>query len=96
MEYPQQTGAGALYLRILIMMAIRILFISSGIVKRPLDLDFIMFFSNIKDPRIFGSPENIQKALLEKMPDGASHPFLFKGDGNLGFKDVSENGEPVK
>jgi enediyne biosynthesis protein E4 len=66
------------------------LFISSGIVKRPLDLDFIMFFSNIKDPRIFGSPENFQKALLEKMPDGASHPFFFKGDGNLGFKDVSE------
>ena len=25
------------------------------------------------------------------MPDGASHPFLFKGDGNLNFKDVSEN-----
>src|SRR6185503_1472655 len=66
------------------------LFISSGIVKRPLDLDFIMFFSNIKDPRVFGSPDNYQKALLEKMPDGASHPFLFKGDGNSGFNDVSE------
>jgi hypothetical protein len=66
------------------------LFISSGIVKRPLDLDFIMFFSNIKDPRVFGSLDNYQKALLEKMPDGASHPFLFKGDGISGFKDVSE------
>ena len=28
---------------------------------------------------------------MEKMPDGASHPFLFKGDGKLHFKDVSED-----
>ena len=27
---------------------------------------------------------------LEKMPDGSSHPFLFKGDGRLSFKDVSK------
>jgi hypothetical protein len=66
------------------------LFISSGIVRRPLDLDFIMFFSNIKNPQAFGSPANFQKALLDKMPDGASHPFLFKGNRNSGFKDVSE------
>src|SRR5438270_13486970 len=25
------------------------------------------------------------------MPDGALHPFVFKGDGNLNFKDVSES-----
>ncbi len=66
------------------------LFISSGIVKRPLDLDFILFFSNIKDPRVFGSPENLQKELLEKMPDGASHPFFFKSNGNSGFNDISD------
>jgi len=45
------------------------LFISSGIVKRPLDLDFILFGG--------------------EMPDGASHPHLFRGDGKLGFADVS-------
>ena len=28
---------------------------------------------------------------LDKMPDGASHPFLFKGDGNDSFKDVSDD-----
>jgi len=66
------------------------LFISSGIVKRPLDLDFIMFFSGIKNPAAYGSPEEFKKMLLDKMPDGASHPFLFKGDENSGFKDVSE------
>lgn len=67
------------------------LFISSGIVKRPLDLDFIMFFSNLKDPRSFGSAANYQKAMLDRMPEGSSHPFLFKGDGNLNFKDLSED-----
>src|SRR5260370_39195999 len=66
------------------------LFISNGIVKRPLDLDFINFFSSIKNPRDYGSPEELKKTLLDKMPDGASHPFLYKGDGNSSFKDVSE------
>ena len=65
------------------------LFISSGIVKRPLDLDFINFFSNIKDPRIYGSPEKLKNTLLDKMPDGVSHPYLFKGDGSLHFFDSS-------
>jgi enediyne biosynthesis protein E4 len=67
------------------------LFISSGIVKRPLDLDFIMFYSGIKNPQEFGSPEKFQKALLGKMPDGSSHPYLFKGDGQMGFKDLSKD-----
>ena len=65
------------------------LFISCGIVKRPLDLDFIMFFSNIKNPVSFGSPADLQKTLLDKMPDGASHPCIFQGDGYLNFKDKS-------
>ncbi len=65
------------------------LFISSGIVKRPLDLDFINFFSSISNPAEYGSPEEFKKMLLDKMPDGASHPFVFKGDGKLNFDDVS-------
>ncbi|MDP9042665.1 MAG: VCBS repeat-containing protein, partial [Bacteroidota bacterium] len=67
------------------------LFISSGIFKRPLDLDFIMFSSNIRDPRAFGSPDDFQRALIDKMPDGASHPFIFKGDGKMDFRDMSED-----
>jgi len=67
------------------------LFISSGIVKRQLDLDFVMFFSNLKDPRMYGSPEEFQKAMLEKMPDGSSHPFVFKGNGRLNFRDMSSD-----
>lgn len=66
------------------------LVISSGIVKRPLDLDFIMFFSGIRNPAGYGSPEQFEKTLLDKMPDGASHPYLFRGDGQLHFSDRSE------
>ena len=65
------------------------LLITSGIVKRPLDLDFINFFSNIKDPRAYGLPDELKQTLLSKMPDGASHPYLFKGDGALHFFDSS-------
>ncbi len=65
------------------------LFISSGIVKRPLDLDFIMFMSNT-NPRDINSNEKYAE-LIQKMPDGASHPYLYKGDGNDHFSDVSES-----
>ena len=65
------------------------LFVSSGIVKRPLDLDFVNFFANVRNPAAFGSPEEFQKAMLEKMPDGFSHPYVFSGDGHLHFKDRS-------
>ncbi len=67
------------------------LFISSGIVKRPLDLDFILFFSNLKNPETYGSPEDFQNAMLSRMPDGSSHPYFFKGDGHTNFKDMSED-----
>ena len=65
------------------------LFISSGIERRPLDLDFIQFFSNIRDPRQYGSPEQLEKTLLDKMPRGYGHPYLFQGDGHMHFTDVS-------
>ena len=65
------------------------LFISSGIAKRPLDLDFINFFSSIRDPAALGSPEELQKTLLNKMPEGASHPFFFRGNGESMFADSS-------
>lgn len=66
------------------------LFISSGIVRRPLDLDFINFFANLRDPSSYGSPADLQKAMTEKMPDGSSHPFVFQNTGNFKFADRSK------
>ncbi len=64
------------------------LFISSGIVHRPVDLDFIRFADKQK-AKGMDATDKFDDATIAAMPDGASHPYLFKGDGNLYFKDVS-------
>ncbi len=66
------------------------LFISSGIVKRPVDLDYIRFVSDLAAKINRNGSDEYDAMTLDKMPDGASHPFLFKGDGKLGFTDVSD------
>ena len=65
------------------------LFISSGIVKRPVDLDYIRFVSDLKMKGMDRTDKYDMEA-VNAMPDGASHPFLFKGDGDNGFTDVSK------
>jgi enediyne biosynthesis protein E4 len=66
------------------------LFISSGIVKRPVDLDYIRFVSNLAAKQNRNSSDEFDEMTLNKMPDGASHPFLYKGNGKVDFKDVSD------
>jgi enediyne biosynthesis protein E4 len=67
------------------------LFISSGIVKRPVDLDYIRFVSDLYVKKNYNKTDKYDDEAQSQMPDGSSKPFLFKGDGNLFFKDVSEN-----
>lgn len=66
------------------------LFISSGIVKRPVDLDYVKFASGLKNKGM-DKTDKFDDEAIEAMPDGASHPFLFKGDGKLAFKEVSKD-----
>jgi enediyne biosynthesis protein E4 len=66
------------------------LFISSGIVKRPVDLDFVRFADKQK-AKGMDATDKYDDETIAAMPDGNSHPFLFKGDGNLSFKDVSDS-----
>ncbi len=65
------------------------LFISSGIVKRPVDLDYIRFVSDLYVKKGANKTDKYDNDALDQMPDGSSKPFLFKGDGVLEFKDVS-------
>lgn len=67
------------------------LFISSGIVKRPVDLDYVKFISNLYMHKALNSSDQYDDMALEKMPEGSSHPFLYKGDGKLSFQDVSDD-----
>ena len=65
------------------------LFISSGIVKRPVDLDYVRFVSDMQVQKGMNQTDKYDDEAINAMPDGSSHPFLFKGDGKLVFKDVS-------
>lgn len=66
------------------------LFISSGIVKRPVDLDYVMYSSELKNKGL-DATDKFDDIAIKAMPDGASHPFLFQGDGDKKFKDVSND-----
>ncbi len=67
------------------------LFISSGIVKRTTDLDYVRFVSNAYMQKQANPSLDLDDVALEKMPEGSSHPYLYKGYGNLSFKDVSND-----
>ena len=65
------------------------LFITSGIVKRTTDLDYVRFISNAYVEKQLNSSADLDETALEKMPDGISHSFIYKGDGQLSFADKS-------
>jgi hypothetical protein len=65
------------------------LFISSGIWKRPVDLDYVKFVSDLAAKVNRNTSDEFDEQTVDKMPDGKSHPFLFKGDGQYAFTDVS-------
>lgn len=67
------------------------LFISSGIVKRPVDLDYVRFISDLDMKKGRQQTDAYDDEAINGMPDGSSHPFFFKGDGKLTFEDVSES-----
>jgi len=66
------------------------LFVSSGIVKRPVDMDYVKYVSDLK-MKGADRTDQYDEIAISNMPDGASHPFLFKGDGHLSFKDISND-----
>ncbi len=65
------------------------LMVSSGIVKRPVDLDYIRFVSDMEQKRNLNATDKFDAEVIKNMPDGSSHPFFFKGDGTSSFKEVS-------
>jgi hypothetical protein len=65
------------------------LFITSGIVKRPVDLDYIRFVSDLSQKVNRNASMEHDALTISKMPDGSIHPFLFHNEKNQ-FNDVSE------
>lgn len=66
------------------------LFVSSGIVKRTTDLDYVKFISNAYVQKQLDESAELDDTALARMPDGSSHCYLFKGNGNLKLDDVSK------
>ena len=66
------------------------LFISSGIIKRPVDLDYVMFVSDKVIQKSRNTSDEFDDETLANMPEGSAKPFLFKGDGKINFKEVSD------
>jgi hypothetical protein len=67
------------------------IFISSGIVKRPVDLDYVRFISDLNENKGRQQTDAYDDVAIKNMPDGSSHPYFFKGNGGLQFKDVSND-----
>jgi hypothetical protein len=66
------------------------LFITSGIVKRTTDLDYVKFISNAYTQKQLNNSADLDETAISKMPDGISHCYIFKGDGQLKFEDKSK------
>ncbi len=66
------------------------LFISTGIHKRPNDLDYIKFISDGQIRSKLDNTNLIDHQALEAMPSGALHNYIFKGDGT---RFVNKSGE---
>ena len=65
------------------------LFVSSGIVKRPVDLDYIRFVSDLSMKKGLDQTDVYDQEAIKAMPDGSSHPFLFRNKGDGFFTDES-------
>ncbi len=67
------------------------LFITSGIVKRTTDLDYVKFISNAYMQKGLNSSDKLDNEAISKMPNGISHNYLYKGSGILNFQDISQS-----
>ncbi|WP_394974738.1 VCBS repeat-containing protein [uncultured Croceitalea sp.] len=67
------------------------LFISNGISKRPNDLDFVKYVSNEQIKKKINNTKLVDQNAIDLMPSGAVQNYIFKGNGNLEFKDKSSD-----
>ena len=69
------------------------IFITNGIYKRPNDLDYINFLSNlgIADEASKKERDKIKEELIDKMPSDKISNVIFKNNGNLEFEKTKES-----
>ncbi|HTD42059.1 MAG TPA: VCBS repeat-containing protein, partial [Mucilaginibacter sp.] len=68
---------------------IKDLFIANGIKRRPTDMDYVSFISNFSVRSLLTSSHQIDSTVIDKMPGGESHSYIFKGTKSEKFIDKS-------
>ncbi|WP_460681220.1 VCBS repeat-containing protein [Mucilaginibacter koreensis] len=68
---------------------IKDLFFANGIKRRPTDMDYVSFISNTAVSGRLSYTHDLDSVVLDKMPAGSAHPYLFKGTAGEQFVDKS-------
>ena len=68
---------------------IKDLFIANGIKRRPTDMDYISFISNNAVQGMLSAGHQADSIVVDKMPAGDAHSYLFKGTQSEKFIDKS-------
>lgn len=77
---------------------IKDLFISNGILRRPNDMDYIKYISGNHANEALQNGKKYDRELLQRMPGGKTHSYLYKGTDSLKYQDRSIEwglGEPA-
>lgn len=67
------------------------LFVSSGIPKRPVDMDYVRFVSDQTVKKGLDFTDKYDQETIDAMPEGSCHPFFFKNNTGYSFSDVSDD-----
>jgi hypothetical protein len=67
------------------------IFISNGIKNRPNDLDYVKFISGLPQNHANTGKRVHDKEILNHLPSGAWHNYIFEGSADLKFEDQSTN-----
>ena len=68
---------------------IKDLFIANGIKRRPTDMDYNSFISNIAVQQVLSTSHQLDSTVINKMPEGEVHSYIFKGTKSEKFIDKS-------
>ncbi len=68
---------------------IKDLFIANGIKRRPTDMDYVSFISNFAVQNMLSTSHQLDSTVVDKMPGGESHSYIFKGTKSEKFIDKS-------
>lgn len=68
---------------------IKDLFVANGIKRRPTDMDYVSYISDISVQAALMRDNSADSAVLSKMPSGESHSYIFKGTRSEKFIDKS-------